>query len=85
MSDIIESPDKWHLDKRLSVSHLITTALLLSGLFVWGAKMEQRIVLMESSIAGMESRIDRSERRYQTDLLEIKAALIRIEEKVNRR
>ncbi len=35
--------EHWHLDKRLNVSHLITTLVFLAGVFTWGANVEERI------------------------------------------
>ena len=33
----------WHLDKRLNVSHLVTTLVLAVGVFTWASGIEQRI------------------------------------------
>ena len=33
----------WHLDKRLNVSHLLTTVVLVAGLFTWGSGIEKNI------------------------------------------
>lgn len=38
----------WHLDKTVSVSHLLTTLTIAASVFVWASRMEQRIVVLET-------------------------------------
>lgn len=38
----------WHLDKTVSISHLITTLTIAGSVFVWASNMEQRIVVLET-------------------------------------
>ena len=46
----VTEPDRrgWHLDKTVSVSHLMTTLTIAASVFVWASKMEQRIVVLET-------------------------------------
>lgn len=39
----------WHLDKSVSVGHLITTLSLAAAVFMWAMKMETRISLLEQT------------------------------------
>lgn len=39
----------WHLDKSVSVGHLLTTITLAGAVFLWAMKMETRISLLEQS------------------------------------
>lgn len=38
-----ETTTHWHLDKRLNISHMITTAGMLAAAFLWASDVEQRI------------------------------------------
>lgn len=40
----------WHLDKTVSVSHILTTLAIAGSVFVWASKMEQRIVVLETRL-----------------------------------
>ena len=37
----------WHLNRELSISHLLTTIVLATGLVKWGMVMESRMVARE--------------------------------------
>lgn len=77
--ETLEQPkEQWHLDKRLNISHIVATITIVGGLFIWGSKLEERISLIERSNQLME-------KRYDQDIAEIKATLIRIEERLSRR
>lgn len=45
-------PDRraWHLDKTISVSHLLTTVAIAGSVFVWASKMEQRLSVLETRV-----------------------------------
>jgi hypothetical protein len=47
--DYVNRDNSWHLDKRLNVSHLVATATLIAGLFMWSGKIDTRIALVEQS------------------------------------
>jgi len=74
----------WHIDKRLSISHLITTTGLLAGFIWWAAGMESRMALIERDVQGVEVRIDREMIRNQADLERISQQLNRIEDRLER-
>lgn len=38
----------WHLDKRVSLSHIVTTAIALVGVFWWAGEVETRIAVLEN-------------------------------------
>lgn len=48
----VTEPDRrgWHLDKTLSVSHLLTTAAIAGSVLLWVSKTEQRILVMETRL-----------------------------------
>lgn len=46
----------WHLDRTVNLGHLLTTITVVTGLFVWGAKMDTRVSILESvSVAQMRT------------------------------
>lgn len=40
----------WHLDKRLNVSHLLTTLALATSIFVWASAIERRVSVHDAEI-----------------------------------
>lgn len=45
--DDVDNRRKWHVDKRINIGHLLTTATLAIGVFVWANKMDSRITVLE--------------------------------------
>lgn len=37
----------WHVDKKVSLGHIIMTVSVVTGLFVWGGDIDKRIQLLE--------------------------------------
>lgn len=70
-------PDRhWHLDKRVNVTHILTTLAMVVALFSWGSKVEERIAVIEHELKL------RSE-RYSEQFNEIRQSLYRIEAKLD--
>lgn len=72
-------------DPTINAGHIMTTATLLVGLVIWGARLEARVDQERDTR-------ERFEMQYQRDRLaegkgadEIKAALRRIEDKLDRK
>lgn len=76
--DHIETTSRWHLDKRINIGHLLTTVGLVVGVMVWGSKMESRTAVVENTVALQGN-------ATQKELGEIKDALRRIEDKLERK
>lgn len=86
MADNAVSGDgNWHLDKRISVGHIITTGVVACALVTWLMQTEANVGLNAQAISHLERRIESSERRSETVNAEIKAALVRIESKLDRK
>lgn len=51
------STDQWHIDKRVSISHLMTTIAAVGVIFVWGSAMETRVALLEQSKTSLEKHL----------------------------
>ena len=52
-----EPNNRWHLDKRVSVGHLITTAVMLASIALWLVRLEGRINLADNNIQNMTTRV----------------------------
>ncbi|MTI12374.1 hypothetical protein [Sansalvadorimonas verongulae] len=35
--------EPWHIDKKISITHVISTMMIVASLFVWGGGIERRI------------------------------------------
>ena len=75
----------WHLDRRISVGHLVTTLVAALGAVVWIQRLEANLMLEAQATAVQSLRIDRLEQRTEGQLREIRAALARIEQKLDRK
>ena len=50
--------NKWHLDKRVSVGHLITTTAMVCAAALWLLRLEGRIDLVDQRDVMMAKRIE---------------------------
>ena len=82
---VTEMPGGWHLDKKISIGHLLTTATIGIALAVYVVRQEGRIDGNQQAIRYNKERIEQSERRMKDDMIEIKGALIRIEAKLDQK
>ena len=76
---------QWHLDKSLSISHLITTVMIASSVMIWAMKMDTRISIVEAKQMTSKENQNRIEQQMHDNLGEIKESLIRIESKIDRK
>lgn len=44
-----DDPRHWHLDKRLNISHLLTTFAMAASIMWWGAAMDRRVAVLEEA------------------------------------
>lgn len=82
MSDI--SNRGFHLERSISVGHLITTVVIGVSALMYVTKMEARLDVHDSRLSAAEQRLDRE--RIQTDaaMAEIRATLRRLDDKMDR-
>lgn len=52
----------WHLDKTVSVSHILTTLAIAGSVFVWASKIEQRIVIVETRLENASQSASQTQR-----------------------
>lgn len=75
MTDIISKKD-WHIEKSVSVGHLLTTVVIIIGMLTYFGEQDKRISSNELSIEFMKSQ--RAE-----DLRRIEKRLDTIDDKLN--
>ena len=76
--------NKFHIEKSMSVGHIVTTFTLIVALVVWGIRTESKIELNAARIFATEKRIDREASRQSEESAQIRNSLMRIEDKLER-
>jgi len=64
--------ERWHLDRRVSVGHLLTTLAVGASALFWLSDVESRVSLNAQALAAATQRLDRVEARQTTALTELK-------------
>lgn len=74
----------WHLKKEVTVGQIITLmTILVSGLW-WASTVETRLAIVQSKTDQIADRVVREEQRNEKQFNELKAYLIRIDNKMDR-
>jgi len=75
---------RWHVDKTISLSHILTTVAMIAGLFFWGSDVEKRISgnalaiqYQEKFTAASTKVVDSRLSEMAKDLREIRNALVK--------
>ncbi len=76
---------QWHLDKNISIGHIITTMMVAVSLIAWGLHMETRLVLVEAEVTHSHEANARIEQQVRDSISRIEALLTRIDEKIDRK
>lgn len=79
------TPSGFHVEKTVSIGHLLTTGILLVSALFYVFRIESRTDTNEQNIGFNRQRIERVEHRSATDIAEIKGLLRRIEDKLDRK
>jgi len=77
--------EQWKFDRHINVGHIATTAIVAVSLVVAFVRLESKVELNADNIEDNSIAIIASERRQSEKFSEIKALLIRIEEKLDRK
>lgn len=51
----IDDRDKWKWDKHINIAHVLTTVAMVTSVFVWINKTDQRISILEERIASSQA------------------------------
>ena len=73
----------WHLDKRISISHIVATVSATVVVLVWLFAIQERVSVNEVKTAQNTQRVDRLETRIISQYDEITRKLERIEDRLN--
>jgi hypothetical protein len=80
----MEQTQGWHLDRRISIGHLVTTATLLVAMMLWAGRMDTRISLLEVSLTRQVAVDRRQDEATQRLREEIREELRSLNEKMDR-
>lgn len=75
---------RWHLKKELQIGHIITTCTVLFSVIWYAGKLEQRIALVEQTVAQQRERDDRQDKMAAEALQMVRQQLDRLESKMDR-
>ena len=78
-----ERTGNWHLDKTLSLSHILTTLLMAGSIFYWANAMDKRVTVIETNSSHYDKDATAQAAAVRDNISEIKNALVRIEVKLD--
>lgn len=74
----------WHVDKSISVGHMVSTIMLFAALLGFVMSTNTKIEVTAERVTGVEARIDRAEIQSRQDAARLASSLYRIEDKLDR-
>ena len=76
-----QNPNGWLLDKRINIAHLLTTAVIIVGIFRWASVLENRLVQQEERLAGQQAMVAATQvtNERQMDLIRGELNIVRSE------
>jgi len=80
---VAENNGGWHLSKGLSVSHILSTAVIAVGFFTYVTDIEQKTLMNEMSLSSLAERMDRTDKRHTEEFGEIKEMLKHLSVKID--
>ncbi len=72
----------FHIDRTISIGNILTLIVVAFTAFIWLTDIDKRVVLNTQSIDHHNDRLDRSERRNETQFKQILEKLDAIEERL---
>lgn len=78
------SDSAWHLDKKVSLSHIVATLTLAAAIFTWGSKIEQRIALVEAS-STRQAQVDQAQdQEFRRSVVEMREDIRELSRKIDK-
>ncbi len=74
----------WHLDKTISVGHLVSTVIIAVSVLSWAVTLDKRVEQNSLNIAHLKEQLAKDQRQVQELRLEIKQDLRDINAKLDR-
>ena len=84
MTDQRGPTNGWHVDKSISVGHMVSTVMLFAALVAFVMTTNTKIEVTAARVDSVESRIDRAEVTSRQDAARLHSSLTRIEDKLDR-
>ena len=86
MDDFNERRKKqhWHLEKSVSVSHIISTVMIVISALIFAIKMDSRVTMLEQAIMTQHSTDDKQDSERLRVATELKTNLKDINDKLDR-
>ena len=75
----------WHMERGISVTHLITTASLIASLFIFASRMDTRVTVLETEVSNGKITNTQLRAEMKESNAEIKQYLVRIESKLDKK
>jgi len=72
----------WHLEKSISIGHIITTLTVSMSVLVWASNTETRITVLESEATHATEQNKATEQYVRESVVRIEAAIVRMEDVV---
>ena len=73
----------WHIDKTVSIGHIITTLTVAVSLIAWGMHIETRLALVEAEQVHSKDADARIENQVRESVTRIESLLVRIDQKID--
>lgn len=80
----IEDRKEWHIDKSISVGHMVSTLALAGALMGFVFSTNTKVEMVTVRMDGLEQRITREVQRQADDMALIRVSLQRLEDKIDR-
>ena len=73
----------WHIDKRISAGHIVTTIVVAGGVLLWVNDLDSRVKLNEQSIKTIQKEMKESEDRIVRRLDQLLGYSQRLDDRIN--
>lgn len=79
-----EDRQEWHIDKSISVGHMVSTMTLAAALLGFVFSMNTKVETVSIRIDAIEERVTRNDARQAQDMAVIQSGQRRLEDKMDR-
>lgn len=84
MDDRRGDDKRWHLDKRLNIGHMLTTAVIVGSGIMMLNDLQDQVVITSAEVSHQRELIDRVENLARTRSIETRQQLDKIDGKLDR-
>lgn len=79
-----EDRRKWHIEKTINLSHLITTIGLAASVMIWASKMDTRVTVLEAAAAVQTRQNERAEQEAKDMKTTIAVQYVQLNDKLDK-